>query len=307
MPITQAKCENCGGILQVDSNLKAANCPHCGVAYIIQDAINYYNNVNKINSLHAENVTVVDDTSAKARLDAANAYIKLEKYKDAYSEYNRVVDLTPQDYRGWWGLIVAGTHEFTRRIKSAKKLNLYNDFAESVKKLSTPEESSALIEQWTDYLSSEESRNQEEKDAIDLEMKKLDVQEQENIQHCDDLKNEYTAINALLISTGNRMSKPMTKTGMFFGIVLTLLALIYMLPQKTISNPKFVTFLGCLIFVIGTIIMISSYFSFCKYEKQIKGIQDLERINQSLSEAGKKAHVIIDNRNKLLDSLKEFE
>jgi predicted RNA-binding Zn-ribbon protein involved in translation (DUF1610 family) len=42
MPFVQGKCESCGGILTVDPSLKAANCPFCGAAYVVQDSINYY-------------------------------------------------------------------------------------------------------------------------------------------------------------------------------------------------------------------------------------------------------------------------
>ena len=42
MPFVQGKCESCGGNLTVDHNLKAANCPFYGSAYVIQDSINKF-------------------------------------------------------------------------------------------------------------------------------------------------------------------------------------------------------------------------------------------------------------------------
>ena len=75
MPFVQARCENCGGILQVDSSKKAAICPYCGTPYVVQDAINNY--ITNIGNLHADVVNVSNDTSAKARLDAAEAFMKL--------------------------------------------------------------------------------------------------------------------------------------------------------------------------------------------------------------------------------------
>ena len=39
MPIVQAKCENCGGNLTVESSLKAANCPHCGAVPVPEDQL----------------------------------------------------------------------------------------------------------------------------------------------------------------------------------------------------------------------------------------------------------------------------
>ena len=81
MPFVQGKCENCGGILEVDSSLKAANCPFCGVAYVVQDSINNYNTtIHNVESLHADVVTVMDESSSEARLKAGFAYIKISKY-----------------------------------------------------------------------------------------------------------------------------------------------------------------------------------------------------------------------------------
>ena len=59
MPFVQAKCENCGGILAVDSDQKAAICPFCQMPYVVRDAINNYNYViNNNTSINAESVNV---------------------------------------------------------------------------------------------------------------------------------------------------------------------------------------------------------------------------------------------------------
>lgn len=43
MSLVQAKCPNCGGDLTIDGKEKAAVCPYCGKAYIVEEAINGYN------------------------------------------------------------------------------------------------------------------------------------------------------------------------------------------------------------------------------------------------------------------------
>lgn len=48
MPLTQAKCTNCGAELEVDSAKDAAICPYCNSAYIVEKAINNYNVTNNI-------------------------------------------------------------------------------------------------------------------------------------------------------------------------------------------------------------------------------------------------------------------
>lgn len=47
MPFVQAKCPECGGVLAVDADRKAAVCQFCGEAFIVQDAINNYNTYNE--------------------------------------------------------------------------------------------------------------------------------------------------------------------------------------------------------------------------------------------------------------------
>ena len=46
MALVPAKCTSCGGTLEVDATQKAAICPFCGSAYVVQDAIEQYNITN---------------------------------------------------------------------------------------------------------------------------------------------------------------------------------------------------------------------------------------------------------------------
>ena len=43
MPLVAAKCTECGGAAKVDSEKKAAICQSCGNAFIVEEAINYFN------------------------------------------------------------------------------------------------------------------------------------------------------------------------------------------------------------------------------------------------------------------------
>ena len=46
MPLVQAKCTNCGAALEVDKGSEALICKHCGSAFIVEKAINYYQTYN---------------------------------------------------------------------------------------------------------------------------------------------------------------------------------------------------------------------------------------------------------------------
>ena len=60
MPFVNAKCTNCGAPLEVDNTKKAAICPYCGDAYIVEDAINNFttNNYTTVEHLHANVVNL---------------------------------------------------------------------------------------------------------------------------------------------------------------------------------------------------------------------------------------------------------
>lgn len=54
MSLVPAKCTNCGGELQIDNTKDAAVCPYCGSAFIIEKAVNLYNQTYNINTKGGE-------------------------------------------------------------------------------------------------------------------------------------------------------------------------------------------------------------------------------------------------------------
>ena len=76
MPLADAKCTNCGINLSVDNTKDAAICKHCGSAFIVEKAINYYNITNNIK---ANAVNMYGGNSADFQIRAG----KLEKYNGA--------------------------------------------------------------------------------------------------------------------------------------------------------------------------------------------------------------------------------
>ena len=157
MPLVQAKCENCGGILEVDSNLKAANCPHCGAAYVVQDAINYFHSVTNIDHLHADIVNINDEKTSVGRLKAAESHMKVNEYQAAQKEFNKATGLTPQDYRGWWGLLRCGVAE-RRSNDDEPELETLIGYAKYVESFAPVDVRSDLMDMWNEYLGSESVR-----------------------------------------------------------------------------------------------------------------------------------------------------
>ncbi len=116
MPIVQAKCENCGGILAVDNNQKAAICPFCNTPYVVQDAINNYNITNNVNVGAGAVVNVFgknDELQKEQMLKNAETFYQLSRYNEAVQIYEEYTRNYPDDYRGWWGKANLLTRQFT--------------------------------------------------------------------------------------------------------------------------------------------------------------------------------------------------
>ena len=110
MPLIEGKCPNCGGLLQLKDDKKGGTCPFCGTSYLPQDITNY--NTYKIN-----NATLNVDPTAALSQKLSNAETHLSKFKDydkAIVLFKEITELKADDYRGWWGLVRAHTHEFTK-------------------------------------------------------------------------------------------------------------------------------------------------------------------------------------------------
>lgn len=124
MPLTKAQCTNCGGALDVDSSMDAAVCPFCNTPYVVEKAINLFQN--------HYNITVngiSPDTIIK------NAYILLQdgdkpaaaKLLSDYKKYNA------DDWRLWFALSEVEYRSYTDHIKKA--LKYYPDNADLQKVL----------------------------------------------------------------------------------------------------------------------------------------------------------------------------
>lgn len=111
MPFIPVICTSCGASLQVDSSKRAAICPYCDQAYVVEDAKKEY--TTKVEKLYANVVNLNDDRAANARLEAGEAFLKLKQWASADAAFRDACDLTPQNYLGWWGRIRALSEDFS--------------------------------------------------------------------------------------------------------------------------------------------------------------------------------------------------
>lgn len=71
------------------------------------------------------------ELDARARIQAAEAFMKIHKYRDALGAYKAACALTPQNYLCWWGQICAITENFTKKFEAKRHLDSIHRLYES--------------------------------------------------------------------------------------------------------------------------------------------------------------------------------
>lgn len=303
MPFVQGKCENCGGILTVDPNLKAANCPFCGVAYVVQDSINNYNttvNVGNVENMHADVVNLFDESSSEGKLKAANAYLKLGKYEQAYFEYKKVTELAPQNYLGWLGLIESSTNNYTKRIRSSRDLSNLKDYAKSVLTLAPLGKGEVILEKFTHYVDAEEEKNNTEKKQIELELtepEKEFKQLEEIVSSLQsDISRNESRITALKMHNNSGASAFFIITGIIIFAFGLLLVNLFVKDsgwnESTIQIIAPIMITGIFFFIVGVMLIIKTK----KHEKELVMLT-------SQQEKIKKELIIKDEKKKSVNDI----
>ena len=186
MPIVQAKCTNCGGTLQVDNTQRAAICPYCNQAYVVEDAINSF--VTNIDNLHVENLHVMDDRTARARMEAGEAFLKIHHYKEAQEAFSEVCRLTPQNYQGWWGRIRARTREFTADLITDPELRELDELHRSMQEFLPEEERDGIEQQYTGYYNPRRTENTRLRGELGRKIQELEGKISANEKEDEDIK-----------------------------------------------------------------------------------------------------------------------
>lgn len=106
MPFVQAKCPECGGLVEVDNEKRAGLCQHCGQPFVVEDAIQtfntYYQTTNNYNTTHNYGEgAVVNVYENKENID--NLILRIQQYLtdknwDKVNEYcEKALDINPKN------------------------------------------------------------------------------------------------------------------------------------------------------------------------------------------------------------------
>ena len=112
MALKPAKCPSCGANLTIEEERKKAFCTYCGTPFVVEDAIQNYYIQNTVHVGRVETLNLNTDMTANARIEAGEAFLKLEKFPNALEAFEEALKIRPQEPRGYWGKMRAMSYEF---------------------------------------------------------------------------------------------------------------------------------------------------------------------------------------------------
>ncbi len=129
-------------------------------------------------------------------LKNSETHIRLQNYSAAEPLYKAIVNDYPDDYRGWWGLIVCATEEFTKFNCDFNQINTWYKY---VRQLATPEQVAETEKAYIPFLKkvAELDANNDTEKVIEIiaKHKQSIVDNQQKISSCNNrlmtFKEEY--------------------------------------------------------------------------------------------------------------------
>ena len=98
MAFIQGKCPNCAGIMAVDDAKDAMVCTYCNTPFIVEKAVNIFNNTtnyNSVTNVTAQNVVVSADDPAEKLFTRYCSLIKRKEYDLSYKTFAKLKELHP--------------------------------------------------------------------------------------------------------------------------------------------------------------------------------------------------------------------
>ena len=236
MPLIQARCSNCDGEIEIDSDKMAGKCKHCGTLYITEEVINNYNTVNQYHTTQhiTKNIYGNDSLDAEDYIKNGEVFISLEDYLKAEIAFNNAINQNPADWRGWFGIVKTKTSNFTdyddishlEYLKKAKKVAnkkqqleielLYKDY-QRIKKIKDSGHSEKYI-------------NYKEKNGEKLQK----YQQKQQLKYLEEKKR----MNAEIIENYNKsiINTHRKKSTIIITTLLTLIAVLILILWSVLQN-----------------------------------------------------------------------
>lgn len=274
MPFVPVRCTQCNSKLNVDSNKKEAKCPYCNTTFVLEEAINNYeiNNITNIKELHAEHVHLETENRKENLLKAGEDFLKIGDYASAEKKFLELVQDYPSIYRGWWGLIIVKSYNFTNFDISGSELLYIKSLFDTACTFADAEQKDSMSAKYTPYYNSVKSKLSSEMDKAYREIRKISI-EQEKTE--TDIKKRINDLNK------EKKSKEKTTKIIIIAsicVIVFFLSVIMTTNQRELLIPLFIV-LGVPAFIVGASKIIPY---FCvKIERKYK--VEIESLTEELS------------------------
>ncbi len=127
MGLVDAKCTNCGAVLQVDADKEAAICPYCNSAYIVEKAINNFNITNNVNvqnaviNMNGGVIQMADTVDIDGCLKRGKDSLRFFQFDEAEKSFRKVLDKEANNLVAKNGMMIKclleGLISFEKRAK----------------------------------------------------------------------------------------------------------------------------------------------------------------------------------------------
>jgi|GEM_PF-851516 len=185
MGFIAAKCTQCGANIQVDDSKEAGICSHCKTAFVTEKAINNYSTYVTNNNNYA-GATIIGNNELQKLIDAAKGYEKLGDLIQANSMYYRISKEFPQEFDGWWGLVLTNMSRMKEKVSKIElesiKVN-FDDKPTYFNEVLANSDERILIENYNYISYAKKLANDEQIKMIDDELKSYTNFMQDYIQN----------------------------------------------------------------------------------------------------------------------------
>lgn len=130
------------------SNLQSQDMSKIGFMQDLVDGIERCMRGNKKAESDAAENAVTEANLRERFVKNGSVHLKLQNFVAAEEQYKQLVNDYPDDYRGWWGLILCKTQNFTEILSDSSQINVWYKY---IRQLAKPEEIAEIESTFLEY------------------------------------------------------------------------------------------------------------------------------------------------------------
>ncbi len=129
-----------------------------------------------------------------SKLIVAESFLESKNFQKAMDAYKDITQSYPDDFRGWWGLVVAITENFEKFKFTTEKLTEIKEYAKTALSLAPDAEKAMIKSKWNDFKNGFKKNNANQKPTKkNLENKSVGIQKK-----LDELNSSYITLKKSL-------------------------------------------------------------------------------------------------------------